>query len=78
MTEELIAFVRVLAEDKRLRDWLAGLDGLPENLRLTQIGQMAARMRQQGENDELIELIKWLSDRRAFDAVMRTLEGIGV
>lgn len=78
MTEELIAFVRVLAEDKRLRDWLAGLDGLPENLRLTQIGQMAARMGRQGENDELIELIKRLSDRTVFDAVVKTLNEMDV
>ena len=76
--DELVRFIQVLSDDKRLRDWILKLNAFPENLRVTQIGQMIEQMKDGQERKALIEFIDRLKDKSIFDAVIKTLKEINL
>ncbi|HEV8235845.1 MAG TPA: DUF4236 domain-containing protein [Gemmatimonadaceae bacterium] len=58
----LVAMVRVIGEDRDLQAWFRQLMALPQNLRASAIGRLAAEMHANGEDPELVLAFTALGD----------------
>ena len=68
---ELIAIVRVIATQDHLRAWLARLTALPENVRVSEVGNLVSQMRAAGEDQRTVDAFEMLADPVICRAVQR-------
>jgi len=72
---ELVAIARVIGESRELQAWFRNLMSLPQNLRASAIGRLAAGMREAGEDAKTVSAFEMLSAPdicAAVDRVIRT------
>lgn len=69
----LVAIVRVIGEDHNLQSWFRQMVALPENLRVSAIGRLAAEMRTNGEDPKLVSAFTALGEINTCRIVSRVL-----
>ncbi|MEO6754627.1 MAG: hypothetical protein ABIP85_22855 [Chthoniobacteraceae bacterium] len=76
ISEELVTLIHAISEDEDLRAWLLGLQQLPESVRRTELGGMAARMRHSGEDEGIANAVCALAQPNLFDAACERMRGL--
>lgn len=71
--EELVLLLHAISEDRRLREWLLGLNQLPPAMRRAELWRMAAEMRAAGEDAAVTEAISALVQPHLYEAACSTL-----
>ena len=71
--EGMVKLAHALVETPNLRFWFYGLEDLPKDLRDAAFSEMAARMRESGDDAELAEAIASLSNSRAYKGVVKAV-----
>jgi len=72
-SEEFIRLIQVVAEDKGLLQLFLSTEGLPENLRYSQLRSIAERMQADKVDPDLVEALKSLASLEVYKAAARTV-----
>ena len=75
--EHLVSLLHSVSEDRRLADWLLGLQQHPPEVRQAALLRMAAEMRAGGEDSAVADAIAALAQPHLFDAACSTLRELG-
>jgi hypothetical protein len=75
MPDVLVAIVRVIGEDERLRRWFHHIATAPDNVRVSQVGRLTAQMTDDGggENAKTIAAFRLLADGATCRAMLRVI-----
>ena len=73
VSDELVTFAQVLAEEAGLREWFLSMEQLTPFERAAAFTEMAARMRAAGEDELLATMISSLAEPHTYHAVRRFL-----
>jgi hypothetical protein len=74
-----VAIARVIGEDPDLQSWFRRLVTLPQNLRVSEIGRLVAKMNANEEDQELIAAFTTLGEIETCRTLARVLcDGYGV
>ena len=76
--EQLVALLHSVSEDRRLADWLLGLQQHLPAARQAALLQMAAEIRAGGDCSAIADAIAALAQPQLFDAACSTLRELGV
>jgi hypothetical protein len=72
LDDPLITLLQVLREDKKLELWFLAVEGVPRNLRVSELLKLSAFVRK--TDPRLAETLERLTDPRLFKAFYRTLQ----
>ena len=72
LDDPLITFLQVLQEDEKLALWFLAVEGVPRNLRTSELLKLSAFVRK--TDPVLANTVERLTDPRLFKAVYRTLQ----
>ena len=75
--EQLVTLLHSVSEDRRLAEWLLGLEQQQPAARQTALLRMAAEMRANGEDAVVADTITALAQPHLFDAACNTLRELG-
>lgn len=75
--EELVSLLHSLSEDRRLAEWLLGLEQHPPEVRQAALLRMAAEMRAGGEEAAVTDAITALAQPHLFEGACHTLRELG-
>jgi hypothetical protein len=75
--EQLVTLLHSVSEDRRLAEWLLGLEQHPPAARHAALLRMAAEMRAAGEDSAVADAIAALAQPHLFDAACNTLRELG-
>jgi hypothetical protein len=75
--EQLVTLLHSVSEDRRLAEWLLGLEQHPPAARQAALLRMAAEMRAAGEDSAVADAIAALAQPHLFDAACSTLRELG-
>ena len=73
ISDEIVTFAQLLAEQPVLREWFLDLSRLPHAARAASFKDMAAQMHSGGENEATISMIASLAEPGIYDAVSHFL-----
>ncbi|QNN22800.1 hypothetical protein HED60_11150 [Planctomycetales bacterium ZRK34] len=69
-------FIAAVAEDQTLREWLLTLQDKSDDERAVQIARVAKRMREAGEDEQMIQVIESMRHQRIYEGILRTVGDI--
>jgi hypothetical protein len=72
--ESLVAFVQVVADEPKFRDWFLALEGAPPFLRDEQFKRMAEALRADDADSEVADALDHISRPQIFNAVCALLK----
>ena len=72
--EDIVPLINSIVEDPNLRSWFFTLYDMPQNVRMTVLGQMKRKMTEKKKGAEFIHLIEELNDEVIFSAVIKTVK----
>ena len=75
--EPLVSLLHAVSEDRRLAEWLLGLEQHPPEVRQGALLRMAAEMRTNGEDAAVADAIAALAQPHLFGAACKTLRELG-
>ena len=75
--EQLVLLLHSVSEDRRLADWLLGLEQHPPAARQAALLRMAAEMRSGGEDSAVADAVAALAQPHLFEAACNTLRELG-
>ena len=73
ISDEIVTFAQVIAEQPALRKWFLRLNQLPRAVRVAAFRDMAAQMHAGGEDEATVSMIASLADPGIYDAVSHFL-----
>ena len=73
ISEGIVRFTQALAKDATLRSAFLSLERLPTSLRCTALAEMAARMRANREDPQLVAAVAAMTRPELFNAVRNAL-----
>jgi hypothetical protein len=71
--DKFVLLVSAMKDDKTLKKWFMSLKKMPDNLRLSELGQMSARMREDGVDEKLIRIVESLMDENIYVAIEKSI-----
>ena len=74
MPDVLVAVVRVIGEDEKLRRWFHHIATAPDNVRVSEVGRLTAQMTAGGENAKTIAAFRLLADGATCRAMLQVIQ----
>lgn len=71
--EGMVNLAHALVETQHLRGWFYALERLPASFRETAFSEMAAQMRNAGEDSELADAVASLANPKMYQSVLETV-----
>ncbi len=75
--KQLVSLLHSISEDRRLAEWLLGLEQHPPAARQAALLRMAAEMRADGEDSAISDAVAALAQPHLFEAACDTLRELG-
>jgi len=72
--DEFISIIQVINEDENLKDWLRGLENLPDNLRFMELHKIGLKMRKKNEDKAFVRFMESLKNKSFYNAVLETIK----
>ena len=73
VSEEMVNLTQAVIETQQLRAWLCALERLPVSVRETTFSEMAAVLRQGGEDSGLADAVASLANPKIYQSVLETI-----
>jgi len=73
LQDDFIQFIQVLLDDENMQRWFISLGAMPENARTVELRNMAAKMVQGNEDENIIKMIATLSKTEVYDSIRAVL-----
>ena len=74
LPEDLVALVEAITGNERLRNWLVTYRGISESQRAVEFALLIQRMRNAGEDADLIRKAAWIEVPEVYRALCATVE----
>ena len=73
LNENFIKFVQLLLDDEQIQNWFMSLSSLSENARTIELRNMAIKMHQSNEDEDMVKLVASLSNNEVFGGIRAVL-----
>lgn len=73
LQDDYIQFIQVLLDDKTIQRWFLSLGSLSENARTIELRNMAIKMLQAKEDENVIKMVATLSNNRVYQSIRAVL-----
>jgi hypothetical protein len=72
--DNIVPLIKAILDDSNLQSLFLNLDKMPENMRISILGQMKEKMKSNNEDPHLIALVDELNKAEIFSAVVKTIK----
>ena len=73
LQDEFVQFIQMLLDDEKMQEWFMSLSTLSENSRTIELRNMAVKMSQSNEDENIVKLVASLSNTEVFDSIRAVL-----
>lgn len=73
LQDEFVQFIQLLLDDDKMQDWFMSLSSLSLNARTIELRNMAIKMAQSNEDDNIVKMVATLSNTEVFDSIRAVL-----
>jgi len=73
LQDEFVQFIQMLLDDEKMQKWFMSLSTLSENSRTIELRNMALKMSQANEDENIVKMVASLSNTEAFDSIRAVL-----
>ena len=73
LQDEFVQFIQMLLDDEKMQEWFMSLSTLSENSRTIELRNMAVKMSQSNEDENIVKMVASLSNIEVFDSIRAVL-----
>ena len=73
LQDDFVQFIQVLLDDENMQRWFISLGSMPENARTIELRNMAVKMAQANEDENIIKMVATLAKTKVYDSIRAVL-----
>jgi len=73
LQDEFVQFIQMLLDDEKMQSWFMSLSTLSSNARTIELRNMAVKMSQSNEDENVVKMVASLSKTAVFDSIRAVL-----